>query len=154
MVEPTRIRHAVGRSDMIRTPRLVSSHVDHKTSFMVVMLTRMDYVTGMDIDTAARRLAELGNPIRLQIVRLLVRAGREGLAIGELQSRLGVPASTLAFHLRGLVTAGLVDQRKEGRVVRCTPNQTAINEALAFVKENCCAGFAADPPPLRSRAVG
>ena len=108
----------------------------------------------MDIDTAARRLAELGNPIRLQIVRLLVRAGREGLAIGELQSRLDVPASTLAFHLRGLVTAGLVDQRKEGRVVRCTPNQTAINEALAFVKENCCVGFAADPPRLRSRAVG
>ena len=118
------------------------------------MATRVDYVTGMDIDTAARRLAELGNPIRLQIVRLLVRAGREGLAIGELQSRLDVPASTLAFLLRGLVTAGLVDQRKEGRVVRCTPNQTAINEALAFVKENCCVGFAADPPRLRSRAVG
>ncbi|HTC08281.1 MAG TPA: helix-turn-helix domain-containing protein, partial [Acetobacteraceae bacterium] len=62
----------------------------------------------MDIDTAARGLAELGNTTRLQIVRLLVRAGREGLAIGELQSHLGVPASTLAFHLRGLVSAGLI----------------------------------------------
>src|SRR5271168_5155009 len=110
--------------------------------------------SGMDIDTAARGLAELGNTTRLQIVRLLVRAGREGLAIGELQSRLGVPPSTLAFHLRGLVTAELVDQRKEGRVVRCTANQTAVNEALAFVKENCCAGFAADPPNARSRAIG
>lgn len=118
------------------------------------MPLRTRYIGAMDIETAARRLAELGNPVRLQIVRLLVRAGHEGLAIGELQSRLGVPASTLAFHLRGLVTAGLVDQRKEGRVVRCTPNQAAINEALAFVKENCCAGFAADPPPARSRAVG
>ena len=78
-------------------------------------------MSGMDIETAARRLAELGNPIRLQVVRLLVQAGREGLAIGDLQSRLRVPASTLAFHLRGLVTAGLVDQRKEGRVVRSTP---------------------------------
>jgi ArsR family transcriptional regulator, arsenate/arsenite/antimonite-responsive transcriptional repressor len=108
----------------------------------------------MDIETAARRLAELGNPVRLQIVRLLVQAGRDGLAIGEVQSRMGVPASTFAFHLRGLVTAGLVDQRKEGRVVRCTPNQAAINQALDFVKENCCAGFAADPPPACSRAVG
>lgn len=118
------------------------------------MSSRTGYIGAMDIETAARRLAELGNPVRLQIVRLLVQAGREGLAIGELQSRLSVPASTLAFHLRGLVAAGLVDQRKEGRVVRCTPNQTAINDALAFVKENCCAGFVADPPPVRSRAVG
>jgi ArsR family transcriptional regulator, arsenate/arsenite/antimonite-responsive transcriptional repressor len=93
----------------------------------------------MDIETAARRLAELGNLTRLQIVRLLVRAGPEGLPIGELQSRLDVPASTLAFHLRGLVTAGLLYQQKEGRVVRCTPNISAINETLAFVKENCCA---------------
>jgi ArsR family transcriptional regulator len=100
----------------------------------------------MDIETATRRLAELGNLTRLQIVRLLVRAGPEGLPIGELQSRLDVPASTLAFHLRGLVTAGLLHQQKEGRVVRCTPNITAINETLAFVKENCCAGFVSDTP--------
>lgn len=95
----------------------------------------------MDIDIAARRLAELGNPTRLQIVRLLVQTGAEGLPIGELQAHLGVPASTLAFHLRGLVVAGLVAQQRLGRVVRCTPNSKAINEALAFVKEHCCAGF-------------
>jgi ArsR family transcriptional regulator, arsenate/arsenite/antimonite-responsive transcriptional repressor len=95
----------------------------------------------MDIETAARRLAELGNTTRLQIVRLLVRAGAEGLAIGELQSRLGVPASTLAFHLRGLVSAGLVAQERQGRVVRCTPRYALIDETLAFVKEHCCAGF-------------
>jgi ArsR family transcriptional regulator, arsenate/arsenite/antimonite-responsive transcriptional repressor len=83
----------------------------------------------------------LGNATRLQIVRLLVRAGRPGLAIAELQSRLEIPASTLAFHLRGLVWAGLVDQEREGRIVRCRPNIAAINATLAFVKENCCAGF-------------
>jgi DNA-binding transcriptional ArsR family regulator len=98
----------------------------------------------MDIDTVARRLAELGNPTRLQIVRLLVRVGNEGLPIGELQARLGVPASTLAFHLRGLVTAGLVRQQRQGRTVLCTLDSRAINEALAFVKENCCAGFSDD----------
>jgi ArsR family transcriptional regulator, arsenate/arsenite/antimonite-responsive transcriptional repressor len=95
----------------------------------------------MDIETAARGLAELGNTTRLQIVRVLVRAGARGLAIGELQSRLGIPASTLAFHLRGLVTAGLVTQQRHGRVVQCTPQYRAINETLAFVKEHCCSGF-------------
>jgi DNA-binding transcriptional ArsR family regulator len=95
----------------------------------------------MDIDIAAKRLSELGNPTRLQIVRLLVRAGGEGLPIGEVQARLGVPASTLAFHLRGLVTAGLVRQQRHGRTVLCTIDSLAINEALAFVKENCCTGF-------------
>jgi len=95
----------------------------------------------MNIETAARRLAELGNTTRLQIVRLLVRAGAEGLAIGELQSRLGVPASTLAFHLRGLVSAGLVAQERQGRVVRCRPEYPVIDATLAFVKEHCCTGF-------------
>jgi ArsR family transcriptional regulator, arsenate/arsenite/antimonite-responsive transcriptional repressor len=104
----------------------------------------------MDLDTAARRLAELGNATRLEIVRLLVRAGPEGLAIGEIQSRLGTPASTLAFHLRGLVTAGLVVQARQGRTVRCTPCFDLINETLAFVKENCCAGF--EDAELRAEA--
>jgi ArsR family transcriptional regulator len=110
----------------------------------------------MDIDTAARRLAELGNPTRLQIVRFLVQAGGDGLPVGELQTHLGVPASTLAFHLRGLVTAGLVNQQKQGRMVRCTPNLAAINATLAYVKENCCAGFAAERPAKvsRTRAIG
>jgi ArsR family transcriptional regulator len=107
----------------------------------------------MDLDTAARRLAEFGNSTRLQIVRLLVQAGPDGLPIGQLQSHLGVPASTLAFHLRGLVTAELVRQRKEGRIVRCTPNYSAIDETLAFVKENCCAGFAVEEPTARPSAV-
>ena len=114
---------------------------DYITSFLVAFSRPSCHVAHMDIDTAARGLAELGNTTRLQIVRLLVRAGGEGLAIGELQSHLGVPPSTLAFHLRGLVTAGLVAQQREGRVVRCTPQYSAINETLAFVKEHCCAGF-------------
>ncbi len=99
----------------------------------------------MDIETAARALAELGNVTRLQIVRLLVRAGDEGLAIGEVQARLGLPPSTLAFHLRGLVTAGLVAQQRQGRVIRCTPRYGALREILAFVTEQCCAGFAGAP---------
>ena len=106
----------------------------------------------MDLESAARALAELGNITRLQIVRLLVRAGEEGLAIGEVQAHLGLPASTLAFHLRGLVAAGLVAQRRQGRVIRCTPNYAALRETLAFVTEHCCAGVAAAPTPSGSEA--
>jgi DNA-binding transcriptional ArsR family regulator len=106
----------------------------------------------MDIEMAARALAELGNITRLQIVRLLVRAGEEGLAIGEVQSHLGLPASTLAFHLRGLVSAGLVAQQRQGRVIRCTPKYAALRETLAFVTEHCCAGVGAAPTPSGSEA--
>jgi DNA-binding transcriptional ArsR family regulator len=105
----------------------------------------------MDLESAAKRLAELGNVTRLQIVRLLVRSGREGLPIGEIQARLEIPASTLAFHLRGLVGAGLVDQEREGRVVRCRLNFAVVNDTLAFVKENCCADLSAEN---RSRRKG
>src|SRR5439155_5325191 len=66
----------------------------------------------MDRELAARCLAELGNLTRLDIYRLLVRAGPSGLNISDIQTRLDVPASTLAFHLRGLVGAGLVAQAK------------------------------------------
>jgi DNA-binding transcriptional ArsR family regulator len=107
----------------------------------------------MDLERAAKRLAELGNGTRLQIVRLLVRAGREGLAIGEIQARLGVPASTLAFHLRGLVVAGLVEQERNGRVVHCRPNFEVINDTLAFVKENCCVEAVAGNRPRRKGSV-
>jgi ArsR family transcriptional regulator, arsenate/arsenite/antimonite-responsive transcriptional repressor len=98
----------------------------------------------VNLDTAAKRLAELGNATRLQIFRLLVQAGHEGLSIGEIQRRLGIPASTLAFHLRGLVTAGLVEQDRQGRCVFCRANTAALNDTVAFVKENCCVGFGAN----------
>jgi ArsR family transcriptional regulator len=111
------------------------------------------YIPPMNLDTAAKRLAELGNATRLQIFRLLVQADREGLSIGEIQSHLGIPASTLAFHLRGLVVAGLVEQERQGRVVTCRPNIAALNDTLAFVKENCCAGFAARTRERRKGAA-
>jgi len=107
----------------------------------------------MDFDTAAKRLSELGNVTRLKAFRLLVRAGRPGLSIGELQKRLGVPASTLAFHLRALVAAGLVDQTREGRTIFCRQNVNALNETLAFVKQHCCAGFAKDSVTAVTEAV-
>ncbi|MGO8865432.1 MAG: ArsR/SmtB family transcription factor [Alphaproteobacteria bacterium] len=94
----------------------------------------------MQADTAAKVFAELGNRTRLDILRLLIKAGHDGLPIGNIQARLDIPASTLAFHLRGLVGAGLVGQQKQGRMVLCRPCFDRVNEAIAFLKEECCAG--------------
>lgn len=94
----------------------------------------------MQADTAAKVFAELGNRTRLDILRLLIKAGREGLPIGDIQARLDIPASTLAFHLRGLVGAGLVGQQRQGRMVMCRPRFDRVNEAIAFLKEECCTG--------------
>ena len=94
----------------------------------------------MDLTNCAKRLASLGHENRLELFRLLVQAGPGGMTIGELQSVLERPASTLAFHLRELVAAELVTQEKEGRVVRCRADYQALNEVLQFVKQNCCKG--------------
>lgn len=95
----------------------------------------------MQLDTAAKVFAELGNRTRLEILRLLIKAGPEGLPVGEIQSRLDIPASTLAFHLRGIVGAGLVEQEKRGRMVMCRPCFDRINDAVSFLKEECCVGI-------------
>ena len=101
----------------------------------------------MEIELVTRCLAELGNKTRLELFMLLVRAGPKGLTIGELRQRQGIPASTLAFHLRGMVEVGLIAQERRGREVRCRPDFKLLNEALAFVKSECCKGFAT---PTRS----
>ncbi len=94
----------------------------------------------MELDVAAKVFAELGNRTRLDILKLLIKAGPEGLAVGEVQEHLEIPASTLAFHLRGIVAAGLVRQEKHGRAVLCRPCFDRIDEAVAFLKKECCVG--------------
>ena len=104
----------------------------------------------MNLATTAKRLASLGHEQRLELFRLLVRAGHEGRTIGELQAALGRPASTVSFHLRELVAADLVRQNKEGRTVRCRASFDALNEMLLYVQRNCCADSAA-PDVTRRR---
>lgn len=98
----------------------------------------------MDLDTAARCLAELGNPTRLAVYRLLVRAGPDGVTVGGVQRHLDIPASTLSHHLAHLARAGLIEQRREGRTLWCVARGDAMDALLAFLTEECCAGL----PPL------
>ncbi len=94
----------------------------------------------MELNQAARCLEKLGNPTRLMIYRLLVRAGPDGMAVGEVQAHLGIPGSTLSHHIGQLVGAGLVHQDREGRVLRCTPNFEMMDDLLGFLTEECCRG--------------
>ncbi|WP_298123816.1 metalloregulator ArsR/SmtB family transcription factor [Brevundimonas sp.] len=89
----------------------------------------------------AARLAALGAPARLAALRLLVRAGDDGVTVGDLQRRLDMAPSTLAHHLSSLVDAGLVRQARRGREVWCTADFTALRQTADFLIEACCQGL-------------
>ncbi len=89
-------------------------------------------------DNLTRTLAELGNETRLAIFRLLVKAGAGGLTMGEIGGRLAIPPSTLGFHLRGLVSVGLVSQRREGRRVLCFAQLEVLQNVVRILEDECC----------------
>ena len=97
----------------------------------------------MNDDQASQLLSALGNPTRIRLFRLLVRAGPDGLTVGEVQRHLGVPASTLAHHLAALVGAGLVEQARHGREVLCTAHFRAMHSLIGYLSDECCQGVAA-----------
>ena len=90
--------------------------------------------------TAARAFAALGNPTRLAILRLLVKAGCDGLNMTGLREALDIPASTFKHHLDTLVASGLVKQTKAGRDQISTASYAAIQQLSAHLMEDCCAG--------------
>jgi DNA-binding transcriptional ArsR family regulator len=88
----------------------------------------------------ARALAALGHDARLSIYRLLVKAGDDGLRVGEIAEHLDLAPSTLAHHLRALVEAGLVVQEKRGREVVNMADYAAMNGLVRFLTMECCTG--------------
>ena len=99
----------------------------------------------MNIDEAAKSLEKLGHPNRLEIVKVLVQAGPDGLPVGALQQHLGIPASTLSHHVAQLVSGDLIEQTRHGRTLTCTPNFTRIDALVGMLTENCCSGVAVKP---------
>jgi len=94
-------------------------------------------------------LAALAQETRLEVFRLLVEAGPEGLAAGEIGEELGVPAATLSFHLKELKSAGLLCCERDGRSRIYRPDFRAMRDLLGFLTENCCRGVRR----LRSRGA-
>jgi ArsR family transcriptional regulator len=94
----------------------------------------------MDNKSAVTILASIAQEARLDIFRALVQAGSNGMSAGVIGERLGIPNSTLSFHLKELSYAGLVDARQESRFIYYSANYEAMNHLLAYLTENCCAG--------------
>ena len=94
----------------------------------------------LSIEDAAQAFAALGSEQRLGVLQTLVRAGPDGLSMGELGARSGISGSTLTHHLKFLTHAQLVVQAKEGRSIICAAVAYDMAEALsAFLLRNCCA---------------
>ena len=103
----------------------------------------------MDAPAAVAALGALAQNTRLRAFRLLVERGPEGLPAGQLAAALGVPPSSLTFHLQQLLHAGLVTQRRASRNLIYAPDIAAMNGLVGFLTENCCgqggAGAVCDP---------
>ncbi len=84
-------------------------------------------------------MAALGSPIRLEIYRVLVRAGRPGLPVSGIQERVGIPASTLSHHLRRLVEVDLVRQERLGTTLVCSADYAVMESTFALFAAECCA---------------
>lgn len=85
-------------------------------------------------------LAALGQDTRLDVFRLLVRTGAEGIPAGEVASRLGAVQNTMSVHLKVLDRAGLVRAERDGRTVRYSADMTGFRDLLAYLMEDCCNG--------------
>src|SRR5215468_7940059 len=105
---------------------------------------------------AVAALAALAQDNRLDVFRLLVQAGPEGMPAGAVAEALDLAPNTLTFHFDRLRTAGLVTVRREGRSMIYAAQFDTMNTLLGFLSENCCAGVPCAPvaacKPARKRA--
>lgn len=106
----------------------------------------------MQNDQAVGALGALAHATRLDVFRLLVKAGHGGLPAGEIARLAGCPASTLSGNLNILAAAGLVASRRDGRSIIYTADYDAMRGLLAFLMEDCCGGAPEICAPLASIA--
>jgi ArsR family transcriptional regulator, arsenate/arsenite/antimonite-responsive transcriptional repressor len=113
----------------------------------------------MEKESAIAALAALAQENRLDAFRLLVQAGPEGMAAGEVAAALNVPANTLSFHFDRLRNAGLVKVQRRSRSLIYSARYETVNALLAYLTENCCqgkpeecAGVTCDPAGVRRKS--
>lgn len=106
----------------------------------------------MKLEKAASQLEALGNPTRLQLYRILVRAGDDGLPVGSVQEKLDVPASTLSHHLKRLVDTGLVTQERQATTLICRANYPGMDALIGYLADECCADAKCTPAVTKAIA--
>ena len=94
----------------------------------------------MDEEIVVKSLAALAQPVRLQVFRALVVAGQNGMVPGTMAEGLQIPANTLSFHLKELMTSGLVTQERASRNLIYRAAYERVNALLGYLTENCCEG--------------
>jgi ArsR family transcriptional regulator len=99
----------------------------------------------MEMTQAVEALAALAQASRLQIYRLLVEAGPQGMAAGRIGEALSLPPATLSFHLSQLTRAGLAGSRQEGRFVIYSTDFENMNALVGYLTDHCCGGRACKP---------
>jgi ArsR family transcriptional regulator, arsenate/arsenite/antimonite-responsive transcriptional repressor len=99
----------------------------------------------MKLEKAAAQLEALGNPTRLNIYRILVRAGDAGLPVGRIQTKLDIPASTLSHHCKRLIDVGLVTQERQATTLICRAQYPAMNALIGYLADECCADAGCAP---------
>lgn len=99
----------------------------------------------MKTDKVITALAALAQESRLAVFRLLVQAGPEGMAATKISEQVGVPPSSLSFHLKEMLHADLVTSRQESRFVIYAANFQTMNGLIGFLTENCCGGNPCSP---------
>lgn len=95
----------------------------------------------MDAAAVIRALGALAQEHRLAAFRLLVQAGEDGLPAGVIAEKLGIVSSSMSFHLAALANAGLVNQRRQSRLIIYSANYPAMNGLMGYLTENCCGGI-------------
>jgi DNA-binding transcriptional ArsR family regulator len=108
-------------------------------------LSNKDQLTPMESTSVIAALAALAQEHRLAVFRLLVQAGPQGMPASRIAENVGIPPSSLSFHLKELTHSQLVTQTKAGRSLIYAANFATMNQLLAFLTENCCGGQVCSP---------
>lgn len=107
----------------------------------------------MEKNTATTVFESLASGVRLDVYRLLVKKGADGMVAGEIASTLNVPPTNLSFHLKALTQVGMLTVAQEGRFQRYRANIPLMLDLIAYLTEECCAGHPEHCADLRAAST-
>jgi DNA-binding transcriptional ArsR family regulator len=107
----------------------------------------------MDKLTATTVFESLSSGIRLDVFRLLVKKGLDGMVAGEISTTLDVPSTNLSFHLKAMTQARLLSVEQEGRYLRYRANIPLMLDTIAYLTEECCSGKPQQCADMRASSI-